>query len=75
MTDAAVHDSQVVDDILDPDNTASGVCADCAFEKRHVRYADSPAFDSHLACGLYRLFQADSITRNADSGCRTTSWH
>ncbi len=56
MTDAAVHDSQVVDDILDPDNTASGVCADCAFEKRHVRYADSPAFVSHLACGLYRLF-------------------
>ncbi len=56
MTDAAVHDSQVVDDILDPDNTASGVCADCAFGKRHVRYADSPAFDSHLACGIYRLF-------------------
>ena len=27
-----------------------------AFGKRHVRYADSPTFDSHLACGLYRLF-------------------
>jgi len=25
MTDAAVHDSRVVDDILDPDNTASDV--------------------------------------------------
>ncbi len=25
VTDAAVHDSQVVDDILDPDNTASDV--------------------------------------------------
>ncbi len=34
MTDAAVHDSQVVDDIFDPDNTASGVCADCAFGDR-----------------------------------------
>ncbi len=28
VTDAAVHDSQVVDDILDPDNTASDVWAD-----------------------------------------------
>jgi len=30
VTDAAVHDSQVVDDILDPDNTASEVWADSA---------------------------------------------
>ncbi len=75
MTDAAVHDSQVVDDILDPDNTASGVCADGAFGKRHVCYADSPAFDSHLACGLYRLVEADPVTRDAISGRRTTSWH
>ncbi len=28
MTDAAVHDSRVVNDILDPDNTASDVWAD-----------------------------------------------
>ncbi len=40
MADAAVHDSQVVDDILDPDNTASDVCADSAIRKRHMRYAD-----------------------------------
>ena len=31
VTDAAVHDSQVVDDILDPDNTASEVWADSAY--------------------------------------------
>ena len=31
VTDAAVHDSQVVDDILDPDNTASDVWADSAY--------------------------------------------
>ena len=31
VTDAAVHDSQVVDDILDPKNTASGVWADSAY--------------------------------------------
>ncbi len=75
MTDAAVHDSHAVDDILDPDNTVLDVCADCAFAKRHVRYADSPAFDSHLACGRYRPFEADSVTRNAVSGRRSTSWH
>jgi IS5 family transposase len=31
VTDAAVHDSRVVDDILDADNTASGVWADSAY--------------------------------------------
>jgi IS5 family transposase len=31
VTDAAVHDSQVVDDILDPDNTASEVWGDSAY--------------------------------------------
>ena len=31
VTDAAVHDSQVVEDILDPNNTASGVWADSAY--------------------------------------------
>ncbi len=31
VTDAAVHDSQVVDDILDLDNTASEVWADSAY--------------------------------------------
>ena len=36
-------DSQVVDDILDPDNTASDVCADSAIRKRHMRYADPAA--------------------------------
>ena len=67
MADAAVHDSQDVDDILDPDNTASDVCEDIAIRKHHMRYADSPAFDSHLACGLYRLVEADPVTRNAVS--------
>jgi hypothetical protein len=33
-TDAAVHDSQVLDDILDPDNTASDVWADSASPRR-----------------------------------------
>jgi len=31
VTDAAVHDSQIVEDILDPDNTASEVWADSAY--------------------------------------------
>ena len=36
VTDAAVHDSQVVDDILDTDNTASGVWADSAYRSAEI---------------------------------------
>jgi IS5 family transposase len=36
MTDAAVHDSQIVDDILDPDNTASDVWADSAYRSAEI---------------------------------------
>ena len=36
VTDAAMHDSQVVDDILDPDNTASEVWADSAYRSAEI---------------------------------------
>ena len=36
VTDAAVHDSQVLDDILDPDNTASDVWADSAYRSAAI---------------------------------------
>ncbi len=36
MTDTAVHDSQVVDDILDPDNTASEVWANSAYRSAEI---------------------------------------
>jgi IS5 family transposase len=36
VTDAAVHDSQVVDDILDADNTASDVWADSAYRSAEI---------------------------------------
>jgi len=36
VTDAAVHDSQIVDDILDPDNTASDVWADSAYRSAEI---------------------------------------
>ncbi len=36
VTDAAVHDIQVIDDILDPDNTASGVWADSAYRSAEI---------------------------------------
>ena len=36
VTDAAVHDSQVVDGILDPDNTASEVWADSAYRSAEI---------------------------------------
>ena len=35
-TDAAVHDSQVVEDILDADNTASDVWADSAYRSAEI---------------------------------------
>ncbi len=44
VTDAAVHDSQVVEDILDPDNTASDVWADSAY-----RSAEIPAWPRQRA--------------------------
>jgi IS5 family transposase len=36
VTAAAVHDSQVVEGILDPDNTASGVWADSAYRSAEI---------------------------------------
>ncbi len=36
VTDAAVHDSQVVEDILDPNNTASEVWADSAYRSAAI---------------------------------------
>jgi IS5 family transposase len=39
VTDAAVHDSQVVDGLLDMDNTASGVWADSAYRSAEIEEA------------------------------------
>ena len=36
VTSASVHDSQVVEDILDDDNTASGVWADSAYRSAEI---------------------------------------
>ncbi len=36
VTDAAVHDSQIIDEILDTDNTASGVWADSAYRSAEI---------------------------------------
>jgi len=36
VTDASVHDSQVVDDVLDDDNTASDVWADSAYRSTEI---------------------------------------
>ena len=36
VTDAALHDSQFVDDILDPDNMASEVWADSAYRSAEI---------------------------------------
>ena len=36
VTDAAVHDGRVVEDILDPNNTASDVWADSAYRSAEI---------------------------------------
>lgn len=36
VTPASVHDSQVIDDVLDPDNTASDVFADSAYRSAEI---------------------------------------
>jgi len=36
VTDASVHDSQVIEPIIDPDNTASGVWADSAYRSEEI---------------------------------------
>ena len=36
VTDAAVHDSQVVEELLTPDNTASGLWADSAYRSKAI---------------------------------------
>ena len=36
MTEVAVNDSQLVEDILDPDNTASNVWADSAYRSAKI---------------------------------------
>jgi len=36
VTDAAVHDSQVIDDVIDDDNTASDVWADSAYRSAEI---------------------------------------
>ena len=37
VTDAAVHDSQVVEDILDPDNTAADAWADSVYQSAEIK--------------------------------------
>ncbi len=37
VTDAAVHDSQVVEDILDPDNTAADAWADSVYRSAEIK--------------------------------------
>ena len=46
VTDAAVHDSQVVEDILDADNTASDVWADSAYRSAEIEPITVPLLSS-----------------------------
>ena len=51
MTDAAVHDSQVIDDVLGDDNTASDVWADSAYRSADI---DEKLEDRGLKSRIHR---------------------
>ena len=89
VTDAAVHDSQVVDDILDPDNTASEVWADSAYRSAEIEAKlkgkgpeepDPPQGVSQQAAerageaGQHDPFEGAGARSSTCSGPRATTW-
>ena len=89
VTDAAVHDSQVVDDILDPDNTASEVWADSAYRSAEIEaklkekglksrihrkgYRNKPLSEREKR-GQHDPFEGAGAGRATCSGPRATTW-
>ena len=55
VTDASVHDSQVVEPIIDADNTASGVWADSAYRSEEIELMlKAKVLNSHIHRKAYR---------------------
>ncbi len=69
VTDAAVHDSQVVDDILDPDNTASDVWADSAYRSAGI---EVKLKDKGLKSRIHRKGHRNNALSERDKLCNTT---
>ena len=72
VTDAADHDSQVVDAILDPKNTASGVWADSAYRSAEI---EEKLKEKGLKSRIHRNRPlSEREKRSTSLGLRTTTW-
>jgi len=71
VTDAAVHDSQAVEDILDADNTASGVWADSAYRSVDI---ETMLKDKGLESRIHRKGRRNNpLTKREVQGNNTRS--
>jgi IS5 family transposase len=71
VTDAAVHDSQVVEEILDPDNTASDVWADSAYRSAEI---EAKLEDKGLNSRIHRKGHRDKpLSEREKRGNKTRS--
>lgn len=61
VTDETVHDSQVVEDILDLDNTASDVWADSAYRSAQIEAKLKEEGLNNLAYNMRRLVQLERL--------------
>jgi len=71
VTDAAVHDSQVVEDILDPNNTASDVWADSAYRSAEI---EAKLAEKGLKSRIHRKgYRGKPLTERETQGNKTRS--
>lgn len=71
VTDASVHDSQVVDDILDDDNTAADVWADSAYRSAEI---EKILADRGLKSRIHRKAHRNRpLTKREQQGNKTRS--
>jgi IS5 family transposase len=71
VTDASVHDSQAIDDVLDDDNTASDVWADSAYRSAEI---EAKLEDRGLKSRIHRKAHRNrSLTKREQQGNKTRS--
>jgi transposase, IS5 family len=71
VTPASVHDSQVIDDVLDPDNTASDVWADSAYRSAEI---EAKLAEKGLKSRIHRKgHRARPLSEREHQGNRTRS--
>jgi len=71
VTDASVHDSQVIEDMLDTDNTASDVWADSAYRSAHI---EEMLADKGLTSRIHRKGRRNTpLSKREEQGNKTRS--